>query len=83
MSRSYACNCHRRYAVDFREKFWRIVHFMCNYSAFNGYRRTSSDYSCVRCLNCGRYWRTKAGYVYTLRHANDQEKTAAPLHTEE
>lgn len=83
MSGGYACICKRRYAADFRAKFWRIVQFMCNHSAFNGYHKTSSDYSSLRCLNCGRYWRTKANYVYTLRQANDKEKVAVPLHAEE
>jgi hypothetical protein len=35
----------------------------CNYSAFNGYRRTPSDYSLVGCKTCGISWRTKAAYV--------------------
>ena len=26
-----------------------VVMYKCNYSAFNGYRRTSSDYSLIRC----------------------------------
>ena len=45
---------------------WYIVHYRCNYSAFNGNRRTPSDYSLVRCSACNTSWRTKAAYVYTL-----------------
>lgn len=44
---------------------WRVVHRRCNYSAFNGYRRTSSRYSLLVCLTCERRWRTAAGYVET------------------
>jgi hypothetical protein len=35
----------------------------CNHSAFNGYHRTPSDYSSVRCQACGCSWRTKASYA--------------------
>lgn len=45
---------------------WRVVTFMANYSAFNGYHRTPSDYSEVRCTGCHSRWRTKAAYVETL-----------------
>lgn len=45
---------------------WHIVQFMCNHSAFNGYKYTHSEYSEVHCRECGRFWRTKAGYVHTL-----------------
>ena len=38
----------------------------CNYSAFNGYHRTPSDYSGVSCRGCGKCWRTKAAYVNAL-----------------
>lgn len=44
---------------------WVIVQYRCNYSAFNGYAYTPSDYSCLRCNfpGCERVWRTKAAYV--------------------
>ena len=51
-----------------------VVDRHCNYSAFNGYRRTPSNYSCVRCLKCGRYWRTKAN-VSGYRDATSEERT--------
>lgn len=37
-----------------------------NYSAFNGYRYTPSDYSEIVCLDCGRHWRSKAKGVAKL-----------------
>lgn len=45
-----------------------VVRYKCNYSAFNGYHYTPSDYSEVRCTrpNCGGFWRTKSAYVDTL-----------------
>lgn len=39
----------------------------CNYSAFNGYHRTPSDYSTVKCTACNFSWRTKASYVESLK----------------
>lgn len=41
----------------------RVLDRLCNYSAFNGYRRAPSDYSAVRCSLHRRTWRTKAQYV--------------------
>lgn len=40
----------------------------CNHSAFNGWRRTASDYSTIRCLRpgCTGLRRTKAKYVDKL-----------------
>ena len=48
--------------------FWVAVQYKCNYSAFNGYSYTPSDYSTVRCdaPGCGRVWRTRAAYVDSL-----------------
>jgi len=45
---------------------WVISAYKCNYSAFNGYHRTYSDYSEIRCLTCPARWRTKAAYVDSL-----------------
>ena len=55
MSGSLACRCKPREV--------EVVERNCNYSAFNGYRCTYSNYSRVRCLRCGQIWRTKARYV--------------------
>jgi len=51
---------------------WAVMVRLGNYSAFNGYRFTPSDYSLVRCGHpgCGRMWRTKAGYVSELPDLN-------------
>jgi len=56
-----------------RHKHWRVYQRRCNHSAFSGYRRTPSDYSSIRCMKCGRVWRTKAGYVYSLPDITDEE----------
>lgn len=47
---------------------WAVLSRRCNYSAFNGYRRTPSAYSDVICpvTGCESIWRTKADYVDTL-----------------
>ena len=49
---------------------WRVTARRCNYSAFNGYRWTPSDYSEVKCFRCVRRWRTKAAYVDRLADAD-------------
>jgi uncharacterized Zn finger protein len=55
MSGGTACKC--------RPRDIEVLQRRCNYSAFNGYKRTPSDYSTVRCRKCGAVWRTKAAYV--------------------
>lgn len=45
---------------------WYVTVRKANYSAFNGYHRTPSAYSEVRCPTCPTTWRTKARYVDTL-----------------
>ena len=59
MSGGTVCKCGNRDA-------WRVYQRRCNHSAFNGYRRTPSDYSSVGCERCLAVWRTKAKYVDTL-----------------
>lgn len=47
-------------------RHWRVRVRNANYSAFNGGRRTPSDYSALTCTLCGGSWRTKAAYVDEL-----------------
>lgn len=54
---------------------WVVVQRNCNFSAFSGYRGTPSQYSGIRCLECGIFWRTKAKYVGRLRNATADERT--------
>jgi hypothetical protein len=59
----------RQLVLDCRrshQEHWAVVQRNGNASAFSGYRWTPSAYSGVRCTECGRYWRTKAGYVRYL-----------------
>jgi hypothetical protein len=56
---------------------WVVLDRYCNYSAFNGYHCTPSDYSSVKCLRCGAHWRTKADYVSGLRTATNAERLSA------
>lgn len=58
---------------------WKVLDRNCNYSAFNGYHWTSSDYSRVWCLKCGCSWRTKANYVASLPDGTRDEYRNAPL----
>ena len=66
MSGGAACTAkgHRHVVVDRR----------CNYSAFNGYRRTPSRYSLIRCMDTGTFWRTAAAYVDALPDARPDER---------
>ncbi len=48
---------------------WVVVQRHYNASAFNGYHRTPSAYSALRCLICRRYWRSKAAYVADIPDA--------------
>lgn len=63
MSQGPACKCE---AKKDKGQFWRVLQRGCNHSAFNGYKRTPSDYSTVICLKCRALWRTKADFVSLL-----------------
>lgn len=52
---------------------WRVTDYKCNYSAFNGYHYTPSNYSQVRCLRCGWFWRSNGKYVDGLATATEEE----------
>jgi len=56
---------------------WVVVQYKSNRSAFNGYRLTPSDYSEIRCLKCGNFWRTKARYVERLPMAAGDDANRA------
>lgn len=62
MSVGIFCDCEKKDRSQ-----WRVRVYRANYSAFNGYRKTSSDYSEVYCTVCRRAWRTKAKYVEELK----------------
>ena len=52
----------------------------CNHSAFNGWRRTPSDYSAILCVSadCRRSWRSKAPGVANVpdgTHSDNYEST--------
>lgn len=51
----------------------RVIQRRCNYSAFNGYRRTPSDFSLIKCYKCGALFRTKAKYVTYLSDRKEGE----------
>lgn len=63
MSGGAQCRCGKREA-------WIVTVYRGNYSAFNGYRFTRSDYSEIVCQSaaggCGARWRTQAKYVEKL-----------------
>jgi hypothetical protein len=70
MSGGTACTNrqHRKHLV--------VLQRECNYSAFNGYRRTPSRYSAVLCTvpTCRLVWRTKAAYVRQLPDATAADR---------
>lgn len=66
MAVSFSCKCEERKKKP-EARNWGVIQRNCHFSAFNGYRRTFSDYSSVICLSCGRVGRTKANYVKLLK----------------
>lgn len=82
MSGGISCKCHKTEHTPpmteekWREcqSFWRVVNRRCNYSAFNGYQRTYSAYSALRCLRCGSAWRSKALYVSVIKDMLAEER---------
>lgn len=65
MSQGISCKCGEQ-KKPVAKRRWVVLQRRCNYSAFNGYHWTPSDYSCVQCHCCGTVWRTKASYVALL-----------------
>lgn len=57
---------------------WRVIQRHGNASAFSGYHWTPSDYSAVRCGDCGRVWRTKAAYVEDLPNESSIMQVVRP-----
>ena len=72
MSGGYACSCE-----PINRSKWRVTALRHHRSAFSGGRITASDYSELRCLGCGNYWRTKAKYVDCIASAQGDEATRA------
>lgn len=70
MSSGQCCRCPES-KKPIRDRNWVVTRRYCNYSAFNGYHYTPSDYSTVRCQadGCLGLWRTKAQFVGLLRDA--------------
>ncbi len=58
----WACDCDERSKAP-KYRNWIVYKRNCNYSAFNGYHYTPSDYSALQCHSCRAIWRTKANYV--------------------
>ena len=71
MSHSHACSCTGK---DKRKK-WVVTGRRCNYSYFEtpkgGWHH--SDYSQLRCKECGGLWRTKAKYVDDIPDDTDPQ----------
>lgn len=78
--RDMAARAHARVVACGREhrESWRVIQRHGNASAFNGYHWTPSDYSAVRCGDCGRVWRTKAAYVDDLPNESSIMRAARP-----
>lgn len=66
MSMGGFCTCDER-KKPVAERRWLVMDRNCNHSAFNGYHRTASEWSSVRCASCRSIWRTKANYVNRLK----------------
>jgi hypothetical protein len=75
-----SCKCvhlksirHEPHKIAWRLQNWRVRDRCCNHSRFAPGGYAASDYSAVFCVRCGGVWRTKAGYVATLRDGTDGE----------
>ncbi|UVB02955.1 hypothetical protein PM396_gp32 [Xanthomonas phage vB_Xar_IVIA-DoCa1] len=66
MSGGTACKCEES-KKPITERKWFVYQRNCNHSAFNGYRRTYSEWSSIGCQCCRATWRTKADYVFQLK----------------
>jgi hypothetical protein len=86
MSQGKACECPERKEPMTRDddrpaRLWRWKDYKANYSAFNGYRYTPSDYSACVCLACGASWRTKANWPLDgLRESDRAKLPGGPNH---
>lgn len=58
---------------------WVVTARQRNYSAFNGYHYTPSDYSEVRCPACPARWRTSAAYVADVPDWDGEESLVVPI----
>lgn len=68
MSQGEACKCAES-KKPVSERAWDVTTRRANYSAFNGYHYTPSNYSAVRCKVCRASWRTNAKFVDRLPDA--------------
>jgi hypothetical protein len=73
MSSGGGCKCPER-KKKIKERRWAVRDRKCNYSAFNGYHQTPSEYSAVECLACGAIWRTNADYVADLPDLKEEPR---------
>jgi len=62
MSGGPACKCPES-KKPLKERNWIAETYKCHHSAFNGYKKTYSEFSRIRCQSCLFVWRTKASYV--------------------
>lgn len=76
MSSGIACKCAER-KKPIGERLWECWQYKCNFSAFNGYKRTPSDYSLVHCTVCGGLWRTKAAWAGQIPQGDGAAKKRA------
>lgn len=81
MSGGFVCKCPES-KKPIEQRAWVIRDYKCNYSAFNGWRYTPSDYSAISCLKCQTIWRTKAKYVDNLKILSFKEQREQELKKE-
>lgn len=71
MSGGNACQCPER-KKPAKDRAWICTDYKVNYSAFNGYKPTSSDYSAFRCNRCGASWRSKMAVQWPISAAGSR-----------
>lgn len=68
MSQGASCKCPES-KKPIAERAWIVIQRNSRCSAFDGYRKMFSPFSCVRCRECRSTWRTKADFVPQLPDA--------------
>jgi hypothetical protein len=58
-------------------KYWVVTTRNGNYSAFNGYHFTPSNYSQLHCFRCGVYWRSSGRYVIKIPDTDKETENLA------
>lgn len=72
MAVHFGCRCAERYK-PVGQRAWVVTQYRWNSGDFTSGAGEPSDYSTVKCLECGSVGRTKSNYVDGLEHMKPHE----------